>query len=71
MVEQVLHGESNGGQAPQKSAKDKMILQILNPKPHQVNAHIYVSRTQGRARTHPVTRRVTTQYLRTQSITTR
>ena len=32
---------------------------------------IHISRTQGRGRTHPVTRRVTTQYLHTQSVTTR
>ena len=46
--------------------KKKWSYKWSHPKPHQVNAH--VARTQGRARTHLVTRRVTTQYLHTQSV---
>ena len=40
-------------------AKDKMILQMVTPQAAS-SQRTHVSRTQGRARTHPVTRRVTT-----------
>ena len=53
-------------------AKDKMILQMVKPQAAS-SQRTHAARTQpeGRARTHPVTRRVTTQYLHTQSVTTR
>ena len=47
-----------------------MIPQTVTPLAAS-SQRTHVSRTQGRARTHPVTRRVTTHYLHTQSVTTR
>ena len=49
--------------------KDKTILQMATPQAASSRTH--VSRTQGRGRTHPVNSRVATQYVHTQSITTR
>ena len=49
--------------------KDKIILQTATPQAAS-SQRIHISRTQGRGRTHPVTGRVTTQCLHTQSVTT-
>lgn len=46
-------------------ATDKVILQLATPQAAS-NQRTHVLRTQGRGRTHPVNRRVTTQYLHTQ-----
>ena len=51
-------------------AKDRIILRIATPQAAS-SQRTYVSRTQGRGRTHPFNRRVTDQYLHTQSVTTR
>ena len=51
-------------------AKDKTILQMATPHAES-SQRTHVSRTQGRGRTHPVNRRVATQYPHTQSVTTR
>ena len=50
--------------------KDKIFLQMATPQAAS-SQRTHVSRTQGRGRVHPVNRRVTTQYLHTQSVTTR
>ena len=51
-------------------AKGKLRLQTVTP--HAAGSRrTHVSRTQECARTHPVTRRATTQYLHTQNVTTR
>ena len=51
-------------------AKDTIIVQIPTPQAAS-SQRTHVSRTQRCGRMHPVHRRVTTQYLHTQSITTR
>ena len=51
-------------------AKDKMILQMVTPQAAS-SQRTHVARTRGRARKRPVTKWVTTQYLHTQSVTTR
>ena len=51
-------------------AKDKIIQQMVTPQAAS-SQRTHVSRILGRARTHLVTRRVTTQHLHTQSLTTR
>ena len=51
-------------------AKVKIILQMATPQAAS-SQRTHVSRTQGRGRTHPVNRRVTTPCLHTQSVTTR
>ena len=50
-------------------AKDKILLQMATPQAAS-SQRTHVSRTQRRGRTNPVNRRVTTQYLHTQSVTT-
>ena len=51
-------------------AKGKLLLQTVTP--HAAGSRrTHVSRTQECARTHPVNRRATTQYLHTQNFTTR
>ena len=51
-------------------AKDNVIPQISTPQAAS-SQRTHISRTQGCGRTHPVNRRVTTQYLHTRSVTTR
>ena len=51
-------------------AKDKIVLQITTPQAAS-SQRTHIARTQGCGRMHPVNRRVTTQYLCTQSVTTR
>ena len=51
-------------------AKDTMILQIATPQATS-SQRTHVARTQGCGRMYPVNRRVTTQYLHTQSVTPR
>ena len=51
-------------------AKDTTILQTATPQAAS-SLRTHVARTQGYGRMHPVYRRVTTQYLHTQSVTTR
>ena len=59
-------------QAPTRytRAKDTTLLQIATPQSAS-SQRTHVACTQGCARMHPVNRRVTTQYLHTQSVTTR
>ena len=51
-------------------AQDKIILQTATPQAAS-SQRTHVARTQGCGRTHQVNRRVTTQHLHTQSVTTR
>ena len=63
---------TNPNQTPTRytHAKGRIFLQMATPQAAS-SQRTHVSRTQGRGRVHPVNRRVTTQYLHTQSVTTR
>ena len=58
----------NQTQAGTPSQRTQQSYKYPHPQPHQVNASV---RTQECCRMHPVYRRVTSQYLHTQSIKTR